>query len=271
MSLCSIDLTVRSQTRVRDLTVTEDNIAEMISLVPVIDGDYSADSEAWARGTRHGIDVESSDETYHNNSKYYAEQARDSRSSASRSAGRADTSEQYAHGYAQATQALYNNLRGVALEGSSVTYTAEADLPVANFVVDVQGSYSDNGYGSVWVGGAGKNILPIQPTYSTTYSTVLNFGEDRTFSSITLSFTATNAVYTETTARLVNFRMFDGTNQYRLATAFKNEANQSFTANVQNNGRFKLTLTNITFAAVTIFYTSTSYGILQEAEESCSP
>ena len=36
--------------------------------------DYSYDSEAWAVGTRGGVDVPSTDETYHNNSKYWAEQ-----------------------------------------------------------------------------------------------------------------------------------------------------------------------------------------------------
>ena len=36
--------------------------------------DYSYDSEAWAVGTRGGVDVPSTDPTYHNNSKYWAEQ-----------------------------------------------------------------------------------------------------------------------------------------------------------------------------------------------------
>lgn len=36
--------------------------------------DYSYDSEAWAKGTRGGVEVPSTDETYHNNSKYYADQ-----------------------------------------------------------------------------------------------------------------------------------------------------------------------------------------------------
>jgi hypothetical protein len=35
---------------------------------------YSADSEAWAIGKRNGVDVGSTDPTYHNNSKYYADQ-----------------------------------------------------------------------------------------------------------------------------------------------------------------------------------------------------
>ena len=36
---------------------------------------YVDSSEAWARGTRNGTPVSQSDETYHNNSKYYSEQS----------------------------------------------------------------------------------------------------------------------------------------------------------------------------------------------------
>lgn len=43
------------------------NAAESIS-------DYSYDSEAWAVGKRGGVDVPSTDPTFHNNSKYWAEQ-----------------------------------------------------------------------------------------------------------------------------------------------------------------------------------------------------
>lgn len=39
--------------------------------------DSAEDSEAWAVGKRDGTDVPSSDPTYHNNSKYYAEQSAD--------------------------------------------------------------------------------------------------------------------------------------------------------------------------------------------------
>lgn len=38
-------------------------------------GDYADTSEAYAIGTKRGIDVESTDPTYQNNSKYYSEQA----------------------------------------------------------------------------------------------------------------------------------------------------------------------------------------------------
>lgn len=35
---------------------------------------YAEDSEAWAKGTRDGVDVPSTDPAYHNNAKYYAQQ-----------------------------------------------------------------------------------------------------------------------------------------------------------------------------------------------------
>lgn len=44
--------------------------------------DYSQNSEAWAVGQKNGVDVPSSDPTYHNNAKYYAEQAAGSASAA---------------------------------------------------------------------------------------------------------------------------------------------------------------------------------------------
>lgn len=37
--------------------------------------DAASDSEAWAVGERGGVPVTSGDDTYHNNSKYYSEQA----------------------------------------------------------------------------------------------------------------------------------------------------------------------------------------------------
>ena len=43
------------------------------------------ESEAWARGTRDGVPVDEEDPTYHNNSKYYKEQAANSERSAATS------------------------------------------------------------------------------------------------------------------------------------------------------------------------------------------
>ena len=50
-------------------------------------------SEAWARGTKDGEPVEITDPTYHNNSKYYSEQAADSATNAALSETNAGISE----------------------------------------------------------------------------------------------------------------------------------------------------------------------------------
>lgn len=52
---------------------------------------YVEDAEAWAKGTRNGVAVESTDEAYHKNSKYYSEQASSSATSAASSAQQAST------------------------------------------------------------------------------------------------------------------------------------------------------------------------------------
>ena len=49
-------------------------------------------AEAWAVGQRNGVEVESTDVTYHNNSKYYSEQSGNSASSAETSATNASNS-----------------------------------------------------------------------------------------------------------------------------------------------------------------------------------
>ena len=52
-------------------------------------------AEAWAVGQRNGVDVPSTDPTYHNNIKYYAQQAGSSAGSASSSADAAAAAAQH--------------------------------------------------------------------------------------------------------------------------------------------------------------------------------
>lgn len=65
---------------------------------------FSEDSEAWARGTRNGTDVESSDPTYHNNSKYFAELSAASAQSSSNSASSSDASKEDSEAWAKGTK-----------------------------------------------------------------------------------------------------------------------------------------------------------------------
>lgn len=74
---------------------------------------FSKDSEAWAVGKRGGIDVESTDDTYENNSKYWAEQ---SSASATASATNAANMEAWAVG----------TKNGIAVEPTDNTYNNNA-------------------------------------------------------------------------------------------------------------------------------------------------
>ena len=67
---------------------------------------YAEDSEAWARGTTNGDPVESTDPQYHNNSKFYSEQASTAKNSAESAAANAADSESSAATSAAAAAAI---------------------------------------------------------------------------------------------------------------------------------------------------------------------
>ena len=80
--------------------VQQDTITRTIAVLneAVDKSEQSAeDSEAWAVGQRDGVDVETDDETYHNNSKYYSDLSKGASESAETSATNAHTSELNAH------------------------------------------------------------------------------------------------------------------------------------------------------------------------------
>ncbi len=51
------------------------DIIELGLEVDIQDSASAKNAEAWAVGQRNGVDVTSGDQTYHNNAKYYAQQA----------------------------------------------------------------------------------------------------------------------------------------------------------------------------------------------------
>ena len=53
------------------LCVSQGNVVEIMTNAPI--SEWTEEAEAWAVGERDGEPVPSTDETYHNNSKYYAE------------------------------------------------------------------------------------------------------------------------------------------------------------------------------------------------------
>ena len=81
---------------------------------------YIEEAEAWARGTKNSEPVTSSDPQFHNNSKYYSEQASDSATNAATSetnaatsegnaAASEDNSEAWAIGTTDTSHPAYNN------------------------------------------------------------------------------------------------------------------------------------------------------------------
>lgn len=89
---------------------------------------YIQDAEAWAKGTKNGTPVESTDPTYHNNSKYYSEQASDSATNAGTSATNAGTSETNAAASALTSEAWAKGTKnGTAVPSSDPAYENNAE------------------------------------------------------------------------------------------------------------------------------------------------
>lgn len=96
-------------------------------------GNSALNSEAWAVGKRGNVDVGSSDQTYHNNAKYYAEQAAGSATTAQQSAEQAGASAGLANTYKNQAQSEASNAAGSAtnaalsaLDASDAALNAEA-------------------------------------------------------------------------------------------------------------------------------------------------
>ena len=113
------------------------------------------------------------------------------------------------------------------------------------------------GRAGVSVTRTGKNLLDFEnkslPFNGNSSYTVLDFGEDKTFSELTLTFFMDGAQYSTSSAAICDYRKNDGTHQYRISTAFGlNHANV-------NTGAFSKKETNITFRKLVV-YLGTNYG-----------
>ena len=86
---------------------------------------YSQQSEAWAVGTIDGAPVESTDPQYHNNSKYYSEQAAGSATAAAGSATSAAGSATAAAGSATAAAGSASDAAGSATAAAAVQTAVE--------------------------------------------------------------------------------------------------------------------------------------------------
>lgn len=83
-------------------------------------GEHISDAEAYAIGKRNGTDVPSSDPTYHNNSKYYSEQANTYKTSAQTASNSAEDSAEDSEAWAVGTR------NGAAVPSTDPTYNNNA-------------------------------------------------------------------------------------------------------------------------------------------------
>ena len=100
-----------------------------------------SDAEAWAVGQRSGVDVESDDPTYHNNSKYYSEQS-------SIYASNSESFSNEAFGYAQRSETAEGNARDYQNLAQQDAYNASQSRTDAEAAAREASMYSSraNGY-----------------------------------------------------------------------------------------------------------------------------
>ena len=79
-----------------DTPISDTELPTIIALAK----EQEANAEAWARGTKNGVAVTSSEEQYHNNSKFYSEQSANSASASANSATQSANSSNTALSYA---------------------------------------------------------------------------------------------------------------------------------------------------------------------------
>lgn len=94
---------------------------------------FAEDAEKWAAGTVNGEPVAEYDITYHNNSKYYAEQAGESATIAQESAQIASGAEINAQGYAQQAQEAAGQIISTEKHVFRQTYTTSGETSTLTF------------------------------------------------------------------------------------------------------------------------------------------
>ena len=124
----------------------------------------------------------------------------------------------------------------------------EAEVDLGDIEYCKIGNYEDK-----FIRTSGKNLanFPIS-TLPTANTTIIDFGEDKTFDNITTSFYLSNVQYTNGSGGLINYQKNDGTNQYILPGLFRDSNNTGMSANTTLNGQYSKTETSITFRKVIV-------------------
>ena len=132
----------------------------------------ASDAEAYAKGTRGGSDVSSSDAAYHNNAKYYSEQsassAQASAGSATSSAGSASDAEAYGAGtrngvdVGSSDPAYHNNAKYYSQQAAGQSLGGLDDVDIDTNTLQDGDSLIYDGTARKWTNGAGSAPTIIQ-------------------------------------------------------------------------------------------------------------
>ena len=129
-------------------------------------------AEAWAVGTRDGSPVSSTDETYHNNSKYYSDRALTSETNAAASEANAATSETNASASAanaaeSETNAKTSETNSADSASAAATSEANAAASKTNAAVSESNAATSESNAEAWAVGqrAGVDVPDTDATY----------------------------------------------------------------------------------------------------------
>lgn len=107
-----------------------------------------------------------------------------------------------------------------------------------------------------------KNLAMIQPEIvDTTPQVVVDLGADMHFDAITVSFACKNLTMTYANSACVDFRLADGTHNYKIWSRFKING-ASIGGNANSDGLAVLTVNDITFCQLVVYWMSDSYSLL---------
>ena len=131
-----------------------------------------SNSEAWAVGTRDGEPVSETDETYQNNSKYYANRAAASETNAAQSETNAAASEDNAaaseiNAAQSASAAASSEANAAASARSAATSESNASASEANAAASEANAAESEENAEAWADGTrdGEPVPPTDPTY----------------------------------------------------------------------------------------------------------
>ena len=171
----------------------------------------------------------------------------------------------------QNIQALENLIPTDTIQGESIDLTDSAEYKFKS--IEVYGNTTQDGTptpenpvainnvtGDNEIIVQNKNLIPNSSNIDLTTNaniTLLDFGKDITFDSITLSFYMKNAKYT-TNGNIACLQKNDNSTNYQSTTSF------GMTAETVLNGKYSKTLTNITFRYLILYARTTSYVSWQQ-------